>query len=367
LRSLEETLLKGATHNLTVRTRVEVALYLLNQKRAHLRGLEERFRITVVVSADPAIGGQVPFLVEKGEQVHSLEEAKALAAQAAPVIPAVIPMAADEEPFAPKASEAALQEAVASDADDIETEDEDEGPEEELLPAQASGERAPRKRRRRRRGRHGVESPIEAPSQSEPIPISPELSGEATAENELLEASGESDTIDETAATVEATGDSNGERRRRRRGRRGGRRNRRERPEPASPVELDVYEPELARAVSNLDFAPQPSFELPPYSDVEVHAREAQPPAQQEQPAPAGAEPVIETAAAEPARRRSTVREPAPVGSPVGSSGEEHATLHDAAPAPPSAQPVVSPPAESANQDQPRRSGWWSKRVLGRH
>src|SRR6202043_3976729 len=49
LRSLEETLLKGATHNLTVRTRVEVALYLLNQKRAHLRGLEERFRITIVV------------------------------------------------------------------------------------------------------------------------------------------------------------------------------------------------------------------------------------------------------------------------------------------------------------------------------
>src|SRR6202022_246797 len=82
LRSLEETLLKGATHNLTVRTRVEVALYLLNQKRAHLRGLEERFRITIVVNADPAMGGQVPFLIEKGEQVHSLEEAKTLPAQA---------------------------------------------------------------------------------------------------------------------------------------------------------------------------------------------------------------------------------------------------------------------------------------------
>ena len=43
---IEETLIKGATHNLIVRTRSEVALYVLNHKRAHLRELEERFRIT---------------------------------------------------------------------------------------------------------------------------------------------------------------------------------------------------------------------------------------------------------------------------------------------------------------------------------
>src|SRR5271165_7418318 len=81
LRSLEEMLLKGATHNLAVRTRLEIALYLLNHKRAHLRSLEERFRITIVVNADPSIAGQVTFLIEKGEQVHSPEQAKALAAQ----------------------------------------------------------------------------------------------------------------------------------------------------------------------------------------------------------------------------------------------------------------------------------------------
>src|SRR5262245_53722533 len=40
LRSLEEMLLKGATHNIMVRTRTEIALYLINQKRAHLRDLE---------------------------------------------------------------------------------------------------------------------------------------------------------------------------------------------------------------------------------------------------------------------------------------------------------------------------------------
>src|SRR5262245_12045246 len=47
LRSLDEMLLKGATHNLIVRTRSEIALYLLNQKRAHLRVLEERFQVGV--------------------------------------------------------------------------------------------------------------------------------------------------------------------------------------------------------------------------------------------------------------------------------------------------------------------------------
>ena len=52
LRGIEEMLIKGATHNLLVRTRAEVALYVLNHKRAHLRSLEERFRITITVSAD---------------------------------------------------------------------------------------------------------------------------------------------------------------------------------------------------------------------------------------------------------------------------------------------------------------------------
>ena len=58
LRSIEEMLLKGATHNLIVRTRTEVALYVLNHKRAHLRELEERFQITITVNADASVGGQ---------------------------------------------------------------------------------------------------------------------------------------------------------------------------------------------------------------------------------------------------------------------------------------------------------------------
>jgi ribonuclease E len=87
LRSIEEMLIKGATHNLITRTRGEVALYVLNQKRAHLRELEERFRVTLSISADESIGGAQAFVIDKGEQVHSPEEARALAIQPDSIVP----------------------------------------------------------------------------------------------------------------------------------------------------------------------------------------------------------------------------------------------------------------------------------------
>ena len=79
LRALEEQLMKGATHNLIARTRPDVALYVLNQKRAHLRALEERFAITITISADATIAAPQAFAIDRGEQVHTLEAAKSLA------------------------------------------------------------------------------------------------------------------------------------------------------------------------------------------------------------------------------------------------------------------------------------------------
>src|SRR6202522_1879424 len=55
LRALEEQLMKGATDNLIARTRPDVALYVLNQKRAHLRGLEERLAVTITSKADDTL------------------------------------------------------------------------------------------------------------------------------------------------------------------------------------------------------------------------------------------------------------------------------------------------------------------------
>ena len=90
LRGLEEILMKGATHNLVVRTRTDVALYVLNHKRGHLRDLENSFKVTLSVIADPTVSGQQSFIIDRGEQVHTLEAAKALlAAQVAAFPPQI--------------------------------------------------------------------------------------------------------------------------------------------------------------------------------------------------------------------------------------------------------------------------------------
>src|SRR6185437_5628763 len=81
LRALEEQLMKGATHNLVARTRRDVALYVLNQKRAHLRSLEERFAITITIAADETVTAPQAFVIDRGEQVHSLEAARTRAEQ----------------------------------------------------------------------------------------------------------------------------------------------------------------------------------------------------------------------------------------------------------------------------------------------
>ena len=80
LRGLEEILMKGATHNLVARTRTDVALYVLNHKRGHLRDLESSFKVTLSVIADVSVNGPQAFIIDRGEQVHTLEAAKALLA-----------------------------------------------------------------------------------------------------------------------------------------------------------------------------------------------------------------------------------------------------------------------------------------------
>ena len=167
LRAIEETLIKGATHNLIVRTRSEVALYVLNHKRAHLRDLEDRFRITITISADPTVNAQVSYIVDRGEQVHTAEAAKILAAAAQPLPASAVE--ADEDVLDAAAevdNETELEAEAASEAAP-ETYDA-EAPDE--APAEARGEQprgdgerdGGRRRRRRGRGRGRGGEPREA-------------------------------------------------------------------------------------------------------------------------------------------------------------------------------------------------------------
>jgi ribonuclease E len=143
LRALEETLIKSASHNLTVRTRPEVALYVLNQKRAHLADLETRFNIAITISTDANLLGTRYFEVERGEFVGN--EGR------------VVPTSFKAEAIASDVDDEALDAAAEAAALDAET----DGTEAVAAEAQGQSERGEgensRRRRRRRRRRRGGE------------------------------------------------------------------------------------------------------------------------------------------------------------------------------------------------------------------
>ena len=369
LRSIEEMLLKGATHNLVVRTRSEIALYLLNHKRAHLRSLEERFRITIVVNADSSMVGQVTFLIERGEQVHSLEQAKALAAQE----PATMATDTEEEDESPGNEDATseLDEGVAMQPDEESVE---LGRDSESRGDETDGEEQgqARRRRRRRRGRRGGEARDDGADPRAPLANAPtrEQQTDVDAGEDDVHGRSERPAVDSEGA-AEPNGE--GERRRRRRGRRGGRRNRRDREAPVASSETDAPVPEREHIVSDLDVTPELDDARAPVFDVQS----AQGVAERELDMPAGDEAgahtklraqaeepsLTATTASEPPRRRSTVREPA-----LATSDDEAGhRASSSARSPAFAEPAVSSSAENENGDRPRRSGWWSKRLIGKH
>ena len=234
LRALEDQLMKGATHNLVARTRPDVALYVLNQKRAHLRALEERFAITITISADETLIAPLAFAIDRGEQVHTLEAAKALAQQT-------------EAAIAPLEEEDDLEEAVAPDEEESETPVGDAAGEQQ-------GEGGRRRRRRRRRGRNGGGEANAQPHHHDdhrPEDHPHDDSGEADEELDA-EAGGEMPSDSLAAENGETTAANrgephDGERRRRRRGRRGGRRNRLEREREGLPGSQDRDTDEASR------------------------------------------------------------------------------------------------------------------------
>ncbi|MBV8184473.1 MAG: Rne/Rng family ribonuclease, partial [Hyphomicrobiales bacterium] len=69
LRHVEDALVKNASRNLTIRTRTDIALYILNQKRRHLRQIEDRFGVSVNFVADDKHNGVDFFAIEWGEPV----------------------------------------------------------------------------------------------------------------------------------------------------------------------------------------------------------------------------------------------------------------------------------------------------------
>lgn len=366
LRGLEEILMKGATHNLVVRTRTDVALYVLNHKRGHLRDLENGFKVTLSVIADASVSGPQAYVIDRGEQVHTLEAAKALlAAQAAASPPPLAEEVYDDE-----------------DGFDLETESEVETDETEgLADEQAGGEAASeqdgqrRKRRRRRRGRGGQR---EGELREDTAPTLPEPAMVAAEGEDETESEQDGEEGEEQAARGEQQGSSD---RRRRRGRRGGRRRRgggeeglagsisdelgtSQPPEAVDAVaDFDGFGGQASPSIAQAEPSTEPQVAQPePRAEMQTEA-----PAQQPEPAPAttAATPDEEPAGDRAARRRSTVREKVSFllnSQPEPATPAAEATEPVAAPAP-AAEPA--PEAVSESPTAPRRAGWWSRRFGG--
>jgi len=152
LRVLEEALIKSASHNIIVKTRTNVALYILNQKRSHLREIERRFGVEIYVIADDTLTGSTYHALERGEPATGTPEPTR-------IDPALLAAEeevdeADEALEDDDADEAGEAEGDADGDDDAEGETEGRRGREDRGEDGEDGQRR-RRRRRRRRGRGG--------------------------------------------------------------------------------------------------------------------------------------------------------------------------------------------------------------------
>jgi len=332
LRSLEDQLLRGVTHHLVVRTRTPVALYILNQKRAHLSELEQRFGLDITVVADESIANGSHFQIERGEPVEVRE------AQPTSVQPDSVALE-DAEEMADHAAGAAAAES--EDRDSVQ----------ERSEADESGGR----RRRRRRRRKGGEASAATGS-----------NGDEAAVGEEPDDSEPSDDADREQR-ADADGGDDGRQRKRRRGRRGGRRGRRSRGEENAGTSDDSQSEDLRPAAlatygGNDVFADPyeidttPAIEPDPRREPEKAAVNDDEPANADEMASAGeAESPVPSTFTEADRIGPLSFRPDDVAEPTAPEPVDNA-YGDRAPAP------VSDDEDESDEDRPKRSGWWQRR-----
>ncbi|MCJ2096570.1 Rne/Rng family ribonuclease [Methylobacterium sp. J-072] len=340
LRSIEEALLKSASHNLILRTRTEVALYILNQKRGHLRELEVRFGVTITIAADERLAVTTAFQLDRGEPAQRAE-GPVTGVRAQAISPA---MEFDDEDEADEGddTEAEAEEGRSEEgrAEAREDGSRDEGTREDGTRDEGDG----RRRRRRRRRRGGRQDGRSEEGQAE---------GERQDEDDQDEERGTEETPDFAEAAIAAVAPEGGESdeavagsdegarteedgtRRRRRGRRGGR----------GRAEGRTREGGESDGSGETD------------SDVVALSAEE----------PVSAEAVAEAVEAAP----SPVHDEVAIDLPVAAAPEpaERAETPTAEPQPEAAPAEVAPPREPVavvltqptDPDRPKRAGWWSR------
>eukprot|EP00903_Cladosiphon_okamuranus_P001661 g1659.t1 len=336
LRSIEDNLLKGASHNLILRTTTQVALYILNQKRSNLFDLETRFAIEIEVHADDMVNGQL-YVLERGAPV----DRDRFPAPSPTVQPDTIEII-DEETEQPDYQEAA-------------SDDDGEG----------DGRRKRRRRKRRRGGSDGQQDSDTRQAASD-------------------DADAESEAQPQEVRSSEDEADEDEPRRKRRRGRRGGRRGRRNGEGDAISAESGDEQ------AADGDVSEDVVADQPVNGDAQV-TTEAAPAAED------GTEPVVETVEAEAApgegstesdnadpvaQPDETTEESADVAAaavqnesdtgtivvdtptseqPVANDAAEEEEEEKPAPVAPAEPVVTSETSGEKQEDKPKRGGWWQR------
>jgi ribonuclease E len=317
LRVLEDALIKSSAHNITVRTRSEVALYILNQKRGNLRDLEQRFGVSVTIVGDDTLTGTAYHAMERGEPATGIIEQ---------IVRQDVPRALE----APQ-----IDDEVYEDEEDEESEAEASGEESE----QGDGRR--KRRRRRRRGRDRGDREATGINANAPQPSDDALAAVAQFGG-FPERQGE----DEASEGASAERGENGQRReggRRRRSRRrgqgsyeGGRQNAGETGTLEGAMEGGDWpaDSEVDSLGGNLGAEAAAEYRETVATNLEPHVP-------------------------------SHTSEPSAPSEPVSHAAEAKVTA-EATRATPAAEPVAEAPAPEpvstpVDPNRPKRTGWWQR------
>jgi ribonuclease E len=409
LRAVEELLIKGATHNLTVRTHFAVAFYILNQKRVHLRELEERFGVEITVSIDETLAHSSPYAIERGEPATGVPKKGPATGVVAEAVK-LAEIADENDPDIPDEDEEEEEETASEERDRERSEDQSEE-RADAANGDGTGRRKRRRRRRRGRGGEGREFSDQAGAGTDGgdsgrgyADENGDGDGDDDAEAGEMAATASSDESADTGSVSTESGETTErEGGRRRRGRRGGRRDRRDMPqsetaeeEPqdehgavaqgdavAIPISEDQGKPaeagssELAQGEVAAEAAPDEPAPKPKRAprrrrtrkEIEAEAAAAEAAAATAAVAPeiepdagvvAEAEATITDALAESpeaASGASEATETAPETAPETASGEAGEAQRSSAPRPEPLTMVLTEP----DPDRPKRAGWWSK------
>ncbi len=331
LRGVEEYLLKNTTHDVTVRTTPEIALYLLNQKRGTIVDYEARFGLSIFIEADAAVGSQ-HFAIDRGEPVENPVKVESLM----PLLP---------EP---------------EEEDDIPVEEIDEEDEDDIVAAKAPVEAKSddqngrkRKRRRRRRGRRD--------DQDGQNPQANAGQGDDADEGDDEGDEGDDEGDAEGTSASAAGSDDQPKRKRRRRGKRGGRRTREDGLEAGSgdDAEANGEGEEGDEGDEGEDAAEVVAVEAAAVAQVAAEPAAAE-------PAPViEAAPVVEV----PAPAAETAAEPAPVAETASEEAEaEDKPAARTARTSSSSGPIATEPVLTSGstteggEPKPKKVGWWKQR-----